>query len=149
MAYRFSDISDIGKYRHFFKYRISYRMEIANFKILDIGYRQIRISVDRGQLKISDIGYRLKPNIGYRISAAIQPICHPWFSLRWNDLTCCLSAECLCVKLPTLKLTIWHGQIYRSIQSHILLSLRSTLSSNYNTLLANLVQVRSHFHFGH
>ena len=28
-------------------------------------------------MKISDIGYRLKPNIGYRLSAAIQPICHP------------------------------------------------------------------------
>ncbi len=54
------------------------------------------------------------------------------FSLHWKYLTCCLSVECLCVRLPTLKLTIWHGQIYRSIQSHILLSPGSTLSSNYS-----------------
>ncbi len=37
MAYRLSDISDIGKYWHFFKYRISYRMEMSNFEISDIG----------------------------------------------------------------------------------------------------------------
>ena len=57
MAYQFSDISDIGKYRHFFKYRISYRMEIANFKISDIG-RFENIGYRLNQLKwLADIRY--------------------------------------------------------------------------------------------
>ena len=37
MAYRFSDVSDIGKYRLFLKYRISYRLQIAKLEISDIG----------------------------------------------------------------------------------------------------------------
>ena len=37
MVYWFSDISDIGKYQHFFKYRMLCRMESAALEISDIG----------------------------------------------------------------------------------------------------------------
>ncbi len=108
-AYRLSDISDKPIYRPFFRYRLSYRIDVENGKILDIGhwhnknigyrmdsvqcgisvhvgYRisteiKYRISAGRKQFEISDIGYQLQSNIGYRISARNQPIAFPRYEL--------------------------------------------------------------------
>ena len=45
MAYRFSDISDIGKYQLFLKYQISYQLQMARLEISDIGkFKNIEIS---------------------------------------------------------------------------------------------------------